>query len=236
MAARQRATTRVPLRTDALVTRALEIADGEGLEAVTVRRLAQEHGVTPMALYWHFSDKEQLLDGIAERLFAEVSLSEDPSGPWHEQLQGELMAFLEAIRPHPAVAHLVPARILDSEAGLVVADRILGLLRKAGFTPEDAAEVGSYLLCAIVTLVTSEPGPSHHLVDEPRDDAVRIRRAHLSSLSPRKFPNVTAAAGALADCRNEEFYYTRGIDLLVQGTKGVRRRAQGSRKALSDPV
>ncbi|CAN5321787.1 hypothetical protein BH09ACT8_BH09ACT8_35080 [soil metagenome] len=213
------------MRTDALVTRALEIADAEGLEVVTIRRLAQEHNVTPMALYWHFSDKEKLLDCIAERLFAGVNLSQNPSGPWHEQLRCELSAFLEAIRPHPGVAHLVPARILDTDAGLAVADRVLGLLSKAGFIPEDAAEIGSYLLCAIVTLVTSEPGPSRHLVDEPRDDAVRLRRAYLSGLSPRRFPHVAAAAEALADCRSEETYYTRGIDLLVEGTKSIRRRA-----------
>ncbi|WP_345654069.1 TetR/AcrR family transcriptional regulator [Streptomyces tremellae] len=230
MAPRRRAAAHTPLKADVLISRALDIADAEGLNAVTIRRLAQEYDVTPMALYWHFKDKEQLVDGIAEQLFAQVAAPEDSFGPWHERLRRELTAFLEAMRPHPAVAGLAPARILASEAGLTVADRILGLLRTAGFPSEDAAEVGSYLLCAIVTLITSEPGPSHQLADEPRADAVRGRRAHINSLPPQKFPNVVAAADALADCRNEDTYYARGIALLVEGTKGIRRSlvAKGS--------
>ncbi|WP_435127232.1 TetR/AcrR family transcriptional regulator [Actinacidiphila sp. bgisy144] len=62
------------LRREAIADSAIAIADVEGLEAVTIRRLAKQHNVTPTALYWHFKEKDQLLDGMAERLFANVEL------------------------------------------------------------------------------------------------------------------------------------------------------------------
>ena len=59
---------------DKLAATALEIADAEGLDAVTIRRLAQLHDVTPMALYRHFSDKNDLLAAIGDRLLADIRL------------------------------------------------------------------------------------------------------------------------------------------------------------------
>ena len=60
--------SRPSLSRDVVADRALEIADAEGLDAVTIRRLATELGVTPMALYWHFRTKEDLLAGLADRV------------------------------------------------------------------------------------------------------------------------------------------------------------------------
>lgn len=210
------------LNRDTIVTGALALADREGLDAVTIRRLAQDHGVTAMALYWHFREKEQLLDGIAERLFSDVVLPASTDGPWDERLRDALAAILAAVRPHPAVANLAGTRILASEAGLVVAEWLLGLLREARFTSEEAAELGSYLLSAIITMVAAEPGPERELDTEERDAAVRTRKATLGALSPQRFPNVIAAADALSFCANEDSYFDRGLDLLVRGTVGIR--------------
>jgi AcrR family transcriptional regulator len=209
---------------DAVIARAIELADSEGVAAITIRRLADDHGVTPMALYWHFKDKDALFDSIAGRLFADVELPPPSRAAWHRQLREVLGAFLAAIRPHPAPAGLVLTRILGSDAGLTLSDRVLGLLRQARFSPEQAAEVGSYLLCSIVTLVTSEPGPDRFVDEEKRDDAVQEKRARLRALSPQRYPNVLASADALADCANEESYFARGIDLLVAGTRGIQPR------------
>src|SRR4028119_2254718 len=64
---RQNASNRVTLTPQAVVEGALALADAEGLGAVTIRRLAKELGVTPMALYWHFRSKDELLEGMAAR-------------------------------------------------------------------------------------------------------------------------------------------------------------------------
>jgi AcrR family transcriptional regulator len=206
----------------AIVDSALRLADTEGLDAVTIRRLASDHGVTPMALYWHFADKAALLDGLTERLLAEVRFPADPVGAWDEQLELAQNAFLSVIRAHPNLATLPLTRMLDSDEGLRVTENTLRLLHAGGFSPEDAAELGSYLLNAIVALVTSEPGPERVLDGEPRAAAVSARRAQLLSLATDAFPTVVAAADALADCRSQDDYYSRGIDVLIRGIVSLR--------------
>jgi len=215
------AATKTRLSPDVIVASAVSLADAEGLEAVTVRRLAQEHGVTPMAMYWHFNDKEALLNGIAEHLIAAVELPEPSDQPWDVQLREILESLLEAIRPHPSVAGLAPKRILSSEPGLALAERALGLLREAGFGPDRAASVGSFLLCAVVTLVTNEPGPRPSIDGEARDEMIRHKRAALEALSPSRYPNVVAAAPGLVMCTSED-YFGLNLDLLVQGVRGIR--------------
>lgn len=214
--------TRSTLDTDALVDSALQIADTEGLQSVTVRRLANDHGVTPMAMYWHFKDKDQLLGALAERLFTEVKAPPYPdSATWDQRLRLELAAFLDVMRRHPAVAGLNLTRMLDSDAGLAIAERVLALLAEGGFDSGEAAQVGSYLLCATITLVTTEPGPDPVLTGEEHAADVRQRRAILGALPPARFPHVIAAADALSECQVADQRLARGLDLLVAGTRSL---------------
>ena len=62
-----------------MVDRALALADAHGLEALTIRRLAQDLGVTPMALYWHFRSKEELLAALGDRVWTEIDVNLDPA-------------------------------------------------------------------------------------------------------------------------------------------------------------
>ncbi|HEX4247031.1 MAG TPA: TetR/AcrR family transcriptional regulator C-terminal domain-containing protein [Pseudonocardia sp.] len=202
---------------EVVIERALALADAHGLDALTIRRLAVELGVTPMALYWHFSNKDELIDALAEYLFGQVVLPETRAGAdWVAALRELQVAFVAALRPHPAVAPLARDRVLASRAGLVLAERSLGLLREAGFTAEQSAELGGYLLGAVVTLVTAEPGRAG-----PDDEAVRARRAALLTLSPREFPNIVDAAEPLSYCANDDAYYARGVELLIEGLRGL---------------
>jgi TetR/AcrR family transcriptional regulator, tetracycline repressor protein len=210
------------LNQDILVGTAMALADAEGLGAVTLRRLAQHHGVTPMAMYRHFRDKEDILDALAERVLADVVLPEPDHGPWDEQLHGVITALLDALRPHPNIAGLVHTRMLSCEPGLAMAERTLDLLEQAGFPVEAAADSASQILHSLVALVIAEPGRAPGADAEARDDATRATKAALSALSPRRYPHVVAAADALAACSSLERYYERGVDLVVSGVRGVR--------------
>ncbi|GAB1643650.1 TetR/AcrR family transcriptional regulator [Krasilnikovia sp. MM14-A1259] len=221
--ANRRTGTRPRLSRDAIVASAVSLADTEGLDAVTIRRLAQEHGVTPMAMYWHFNDKDALLDGIAEYLIDAVKLPEPGAGTWDEQLRQVLEAFLAAIRPHPGVAGLSLRRIFAAESGLALAEHALSLLEAGGFAPARAAQVGRYLLCAVITLVTSDPNPQCGADVEAREEILRHKRAALEVLSPTRYPRVVAAAPSLVGCDDPDEYFALNIDLLVQGTRGVPR-------------
>src|SRR5829696_2199994 len=113
---RQQAPQRATLTPRAVVEGALSLADAEGLEAVTIRRLAKELGVTPMALYWHFRSKDELLDGMAARIFEEVDLTVDASAAWQEQLRALLGSMLGVLRTRPSTAILLSTRTASSES------------------------------------------------------------------------------------------------------------------------
>lgn len=224
-----RNTPRPPLSREVLAAAAIEQADQDGLESVTIRGLAQVHGVTPMALYRYFRDKDALLDGIAESLIADIEMPPLTKDPWREQLEAVLLAVLAAIRPHPAVAVLVPTRFLDSVPGLAVAERTLELLRRAGLPQDKAAEISGYLLSGLVGMVIVEPGRYHGADPDERDAAIRGRMAGLIALSPRTYPNVVGSAHELSDCASPDGYYKLGVDMLIAGISGVRRELRAAR-------
>ena len=97
---------------------ALKLADADGLDALTVRKLAQHLGVTPMALYWHFRSKEELLEGVAEQVWGEIDVNVDPDAPWWTQLEGMLESLVKVLRAHPAAPQLVLAHEKRNEAAL----------------------------------------------------------------------------------------------------------------------
>ena len=72
---------RTRLSKRAVVDRALKLADADGLDTLTIRKLAQDLGVTPMALYWHFRSKDDLLEGMAEQVWSEIDVTRRPVGP-----------------------------------------------------------------------------------------------------------------------------------------------------------
>src|ERR687892_737845 len=111
---RQNATNRVTLTPRTVVEGALALAEAEGLGAVTIRRLAKELGVTPMALYWHFRSKDELLDGMAASIFEEIDLSVDASARWQEQLRALLGSMLSVLRAYPSAAILLSTRTVSS--------------------------------------------------------------------------------------------------------------------------
>lgn len=210
------------LNRDELIASALAVSDAEGLDAVTIRRVAQLHEVTPMALYRHFPDKEGLLDAVAERLLADARVPEPDDRPWDVQLHDVLAGVLDALRPHPSAAVLLLTRIVASEPGLVLTERVLALLSAGGLTVEESAEAASQVLNSLVTLVISEPGRAYGADPEAHEDAVRAKRAYLMSLSPRRYPHIVAAAGPLAECASEDAYYRRGVEMIVTGLRGNR--------------
>src|SRR5919206_4716295 len=91
------------LSREKVLAAALAVADTEGLEAVSFRRLASDLGVTPMALYRYVDNKEALLDGIGDLVLSELELPEPPTGGWRDQLRAAAWSFRAVLIAHPAV-------------------------------------------------------------------------------------------------------------------------------------
>ena len=92
------------LSRDAILDRALAIADADGIDAVSVRRLARELGVTPMALYWHFAGKEALLHALGDRLLGGLDLTWTSGRPGRSSFGGSWC------RSPPCCGHTPPPR------------------------------------------------------------------------------------------------------------------------------
>lgn len=191
----------------------MALADSEGLDAVTLRRVATAWSVTPRAVYWHFKDKDALLDALAERVLGEVDLSGEPD------LRTVVTALLDVLRAHSAVAEIMPVRLLRTKSGLDLGERVLGLLRAEGHSPVAAAQLSIFLLDGLIGLVIRQPGEP--AVPDPavREKLLAEKRAGLKSLSPQTYPHLTETADFFLGLPDEREYYERGLTLLLNGVR-----------------
>ena len=152
------AADRQPLSRDVILDRALAVADAEGIDAVSVRRLARELGVTPMALYWHFDDKNALLHALGDRLLGGLDLTLDERVPWLQQLRAIVVSLTAVLRAHPSAAALIGS-LPDtaSENALRAIEAALDILRRAGFSPEEAAHITRQIVRTTTSMVIAEP-------------------------------------------------------------------------------
>jgi TetR/AcrR family transcriptional regulator, tetracycline repressor protein len=228
MSARTARRTKGKLDPEVVIEAALRLADAEGLDAISVRRLAEQFQVTPMALYWHFDDKEALLAGVADRLWVETAETLDRS---LEQLSGAqddgwgqlrlvLNALITVMQRHPAAAELVPSRVLSCEAGRGVTELTLGFLSDQGFEPAYAADLAVFLLSSAVMLVSTQAGIG---IPDPQERAEhqRLKRIALASLPLDRYPHIAASAGYLTDCETPEVYVARGCEAIIAGVRAL---------------
>jgi AcrR family transcriptional regulator len=210
------------LTREAVAERALRLGDAEGLDAVTVRRLAQELGVTPMALYWHFKNKDELLLGIANHALAGVQATRDPQNPWQRQLRAMVEALVAVMREHPCLADLLP--VIDKQAATSfarAANDALELLGRAGFGLQEGYWISSYLLHGVIGLVAAQPGCPVSVPSQEAAEWRRQRRLALEKLPADEYPMVVAFARTLEGEPDIERYYALGVDVLMAGVEAI---------------
>jgi TetR/AcrR family tetracycline transcriptional repressor len=208
------------LTRSSVAERALRLADAEGLEAVTIRRLAQELGVTPMALYWHFKNKDELLAGAADHALARVKATRDRHDPWQKQLRSMVEALVAVMREYPSLPSLMQLVDKDHVASFTRASNdALELLSRAGFGLDEGFWISSYLLHGAIGLVAAQPGcpPTMRPTMTPAEAAEwrRQKRLALEKLPSDEYPMVVAYARTLEGEPDVERYYAFGIDLLM---------------------
>jgi TetR/AcrR family transcriptional regulator, tetracycline repressor protein len=162
------------LRSEQIVGLALEIADREGLAAVSFRRLADELGVTAMALYHHVKDKAALLGQMTDRLLAEVEVPPD-GGDWRAALRTLLRSFVSVREQHPCTADLLQSQFSGSSQAPRLTQVALQILERAGFDPATALPIVQQLGTLLV--VRTRP-PTPPATGSP---AARQRPPHPSS-------------------------------------------------------
>ena len=210
------------LTKQAVAERALRLGDEEGLEAVTIRRLAQELGVTPMALYWHFKNKDELMVGIVDQALSTVRADRAATDPWQKQLRAMVEALIRAMREHPVLADLMHhVAKEEGESFTRASNDALVLLTAGGFGVEEAYWVASHLLHSAIGLVAAQPDCPMTIPAEQAAEWRRQKRLKLESLPADKFPLMVAFAASYGRVPDIERYYTFGLDLVMAGVEAV---------------
>jgi TetR/AcrR family tetracycline transcriptional repressor len=215
------------LTRDAIVGRALEIGDEEGLEAVSLRRIASDLGVTPMALYRHVRDKNDLLNAMLDAVMAGIDLTAgiDPAMPWQQQVRRGLQNAVDFLNARPVtlplqIAYqgpLTPTIARPLEASL-------DILLRAGFGPRDAvamARMLPILLAGVLLLYRVDPaGP---VIGEQRDRLLRHMELQLLDLPADAFPNLRRHAGLVGETvfPDSHRWLQQAIDLIVAGLEAM---------------
>jgi AcrR family transcriptional regulator len=205
---------------------ALKLADADGLDALTIRKLAQHLGVTPMALYWHFRSKEDLLEGVAEQVWGEIDTEVDPDAPWWAQIQAMMESLVSVLRAHPAAPQLLLEHEKRNEAALRATETVLEILRTAGFDATYASTIARSALWSGITLVMSEPGFKPELTAEERTEMQRRNQVQLAMLPTARYPRLVECAGPMSTCDDPEFHYQFGIGMFVDGVRAAAARLE----------
>src|SRR5215469_1025554 len=214
-------TGRTRLSKQAVVDRGLALADADGLDKLTIRRLAQDLGVTPMALYWHFRSKEDLLTGLADQLWGEIDVNVDLSKPWPAQLRGLMESLVAVLRAHPSASQLLMDMEKQSEPALRATEVTLEVLRGAGFDPRHASAIARSALWTALMLRASEPGAKPGMTDAELEEHLRQSQVRMAMLPADQYPRVVECAAELTRCDDPEFHYQFGVDLFIAGVEAV---------------
>jgi AcrR family transcriptional regulator len=188
---------------------ALELANSEGLDALSMRRLADSLGVGTMTLYGYFRSKRELLDAMVDAAISEPGPS-PPHGGWRAELQTLLRDARRDLLRHPALVEIrVRQPVLRPEA-LRFAEAGIRTLVGAGFDRREAALAFRLLFSYSFGFAAFSPAEA---VEEDRAAAA----AALRSLPPEDYPELTAAAGEAAAAMGGEEAFEYGLERILDG-------------------
>jgi AcrR family transcriptional regulator len=190
---------------------ALDLVDADGIDGLTMRKLAQRLRVSAMALYTYFPDREAVLEAVTQLVLTEVEIPAEDLD-WRETIRQLMRSIRRVGLRHPNAAPLInrfPPRTVDALAFVEVAFRAF---RRAGF--DDRSTVRCYRALAVYSMGTFDVELSHYFAQHP---AAQVVDGSLDTpTAVRLLPHVASIAPLLADQDDEEaFEY--GLELLLDG-------------------
>lgn len=189
------------LSRDSILDAGLQILDEGGPEALTMRSLARQLGVTATAIYYHYSGREDLLGSVVDQVCSRIVDPIPAEGPWDDRLRALMNALVDEASAHPAVVAWTITNYARQRPVLRIHELILAILHEAGFDADTAMQVKGVLLRFCVghlTLRTAAAGPNWR------------------QLPKREFPEHWAAGPAI-DRFDSEATFRAGVDALLAG-------------------
>jgi AcrR family transcriptional regulator len=209
---------RAPLTRERVLQTAVDLADRDGLDAVTMRRLGGELGFEAMSLYKHVANKEAVLDGMVEVVIAEIDLPAT-AADWKEAMRRRAVSARDVLRRHSWAIGLLESRRLTSPTTMRYQDAILGALRSAGFSIEAAAHAFWMLDAYVYGQVVQEANLSGSAPEPTTESA----GSDLERIARSEYPNLAAVAEhALGSPFSFDGEFEFGLELILDALAGVR--------------
>ena len=205
-------TARRPLTRDRIIAAAVDLADRDGVGALTMRALGAELGVEAMSLYKHVTNKDEILDGIVEHIVSQIEIP-TLAEPWKQAMRQRAISARDVLRRHSWAIGLLEARGSMGPAALRYTEAILGNLRSAGFSLDDAAHafwlLDSYVYGHVIQETSLAPV-------SPSEDGAVVKEAAAEKVAPTDYPNlVELGERARASGYSVEREFAYGLDLIL---------------------
>ena len=211
--------TRSPLNRERILAAAVEVANRDGLEGLSMRRLGQALGVDPMALYRHVRDKDDLLDGLRDVVLGEIPVVE-PARDWRAAMRRQTLGAREVMRRHPWAPRLLEDRA-QGHSIIAYVDVILGILHAGGLSTALAHHTLHVLGSRVVGFTQDLFEDAGDPEADPEASAAFARS--IAGIHPHvaRLALAVSHEGGLGGCdSDEEFLF--GLDLLLDGLERLR--------------
>jgi len=212
---------------------AVGLADREGIEAVTMRRLAEQLDAGAMSLYHHVPGKDALRDGMVDVVFGEIELPVS-DGDWMAAMRRRAISTREALRRHPWAVGLMESTKTPGPADLRLHEAVLRCLREAGFSVELALQAYSVQDAYIYGYALQERGMEYATQQEFAETAGRRVRQMESTIEDvaRAYPYLAEVVGGHVAQHGHDFSeaFQFGLDVILEGLERLRTQsAEGPR-------
>jgi len=225
----ERPRTREPLSRERILQAAVALADQGGVESLSMRKIAQELGVVPMALYKHVANKDELLDGLVDVVIGEI----DPpveGVDWKTAMRERILSARRALLRHPWASKVIESRAEPTPTIIGYIDSMMGIFLAGGFSVD-------LMHHAVHVMGSRILGFSQELFDDtasmPADEAI----AMWTQLAEH-YPNIAALVGEISGggishdeestvgggC-DDQFEFEFALDLMLDGLERLRRTA-----------
>ena len=210
----RRAQRREPLTRERVLQAAIKLADQGGLESLSMRKLGQELGVEAMALYYHFKNKDEVLDNMIDLVFSEIDLL--PSGAdWKTAMRQRAISAREVLSRHRWAIGLMESRTNPGPANLRHHDAVIGCLRAAGFDMEMAAHAYALLDSYLYGFALTKMNLPFESAEEAAEMAQRMIQPFLLDEYSNLLEMLTEHVMKPGYEYGDEFAF--GLDLILDG-------------------
>jgi AcrR family transcriptional regulator len=213
---------RTPLTRERVLQAAVALADDSGIESLTMRKLGQALGVEAMSLYYHVANKEALLDGMVDLVFAEIEFPAS-GADWKTAMRQRAVSARAALRRHPWAVALMESRRTPGPANLRHHDAVIGCLRRAGFPVALTAHAYSLLDAYVYGFALQEASLPFDTPEETTELAQEI----MAGFPADAYPHLTdlAVQHVLRPGYDYGDEFEFGLDLILDGLDRTAQRA-----------